>query len=64
MPKTKTNRGAAKRFRKTGSGKVKRGTAFRRHLLTHKTTKKKRKARSSSYVHDTNSKAVQRLLPY
>lgn len=64
MPKMKTNRAAAKRFSKTGSGKVKRGSAFRRHILTPKSTKRKRHLRAPAYVSDANMKeVVKRLLP-
>ena len=47
MPKLKTHRGAAKRFKKTGTGKILRGAAFKRHILTSKTTKAKRKMRGT-----------------
>ena len=63
MPKVKTNRGAAKRLKKTAGGKVKRGTAFRRHILTKKTTKQKRRLRQGAYVDSANSRDVKRLLP-
>jgi large subunit ribosomal protein L35 len=64
MPKMKTHRGAAKRFRKTGSGKLKRGKAFRSHILTKKSSKTKRKLRKTGYVHTTQEKAMKKLLPY
>lgn len=64
MPKIKTNRGAAKRFKITGSGKVVRSKAFASHILTKKTTKRKRKLRKSALVDSTNSKNVKRLVPY
>ncbi len=64
MPKMKTNRGAAKRFKATGSGKIARNKAFSSHILTKKTTKRKRKLRKSSLVDSTNMKHVTRLLPY
>ena len=65
MPKMKTNRAAAKRFRKTGSGnKVKRGSAFRRHILTSKSTKTKRQLRKPTYIADCDIKAIKNLLPY
>ena len=64
MPKLKTNRGAAKRFKATGSGKVVRNKAFSNHILTKKTTKRKRHLRKSSLVDSTNKKQVSRLLPY
>ena len=50
MPKLKTHRGAAKRFKKTGSGKIVRASAFKRHILTSKTTKSKRHARGTKEV--------------
>ncbi len=62
MPKLKTNRGAAKRFKVTASGKIKRNKANRNHLLTKKTTKRKRNLRKSGLVDTTNTKAVKRLL--
>jgi large subunit ribosomal protein L35 len=64
MPKLKTNRGAAKRFSITGSGKLKRSKAFRRHILTNKTRKQKRNLRSSVIVDSTNERAIKRLLPH
>lgn len=63
MPKVKTNRAAAKRFKKTGSGKVKRASSFRRHILTSKTTKRKRQLRKTKYIADVDMKAIQTLLP-
>ena len=64
MPKMKTNRGAAKRFKITGSGKIVRNKAFSSHILTKKSTKRKRKLRKVDLVHETNTKAVNRMLPY
>ncbi|MFO7718029.1 MAG: 50S ribosomal protein L35 [Thermodesulfobacteriota bacterium] len=64
MPKMKTNKGAAKRFRTTGSGKIRRNRAFRRHILTKKTPKRKRQLRTGPVVDSANTKAVKRLLPY
>jgi large subunit ribosomal protein L35 len=64
MPKIKTNRGAAKRFGKTGSGKIRRNKAFSSHILTKKTTKRKRGLRRSALVHPTNAKNIQQLIPY
>ncbi len=64
MPKMKTNKGAAKRFRKTGTGKIKRNSAFTSHILTSKTTKRKRNLRQSSVLSAGDAKRVQRLLPY
>ena len=64
MPKMKTNRGAAKRFRISGSGKtVKRNCAFRRHILTKKSTARKRDLRGPSAVHSNDLKEIRRLLP-
>ena len=64
MPKIKTNRGAAKRFKTTGSGKIVRNKAFASHILTKKTTKRKRGLRKSTLVDATNQKQVARLIPY
>lgn len=64
MPKIKTNRGAAKRFRKTASGKIKRNSAFTSHILTSKTRKRKRQLRSSSVVAAVDQKNIARLIPY
>lgn len=63
MPKMKTNRGAAKRFKATAGG-FKRGQAFKRHILTKKTTKRKRHLRDDAMVHDADNRMVSRLLPY
>ena len=62
MPKMKTNRGARKRFRFTGTGKIRRNHAFTSHILTKKTTKRKRKLRKSSLVHSANFRRVRRML--
>lgn len=64
MPKMKTNSGAQKRFRKTGGSKVKRGSAFRRHILTSKSPKQKRQLRKGRYVSQADMKELNRLLPY
>jgi large subunit ribosomal protein L35 len=64
MPKIKTNRGAAKRFRTTGTGKIIRNKAFSSHILTSKTRKRKRKLRKSALVHFTNFKRTAKLIPY
>ena len=64
MPKQKTSRGAAKRFKLTGSGKLKRRKAYLRHILTSKTRKQKRNLRKAIVVDSTNAMAIQRLLPY
>ena len=64
MPKMKTNRGAAKRFSMTGSGKIKRGKAFASHILTKKSTKRKRGLRQSDLVDSANFKSIKKILPY
>ncbi|MEG1254745.1 50S ribosomal protein L35 [Clostridium sp.] len=64
MPKMKTHRGAAKRFRKTGTGKLKRSKAFKRHILTKKSAKTKRNLRKAGYVSTTQEKIMKKLLPY
>ena len=64
MPKMKTKRGAAKRFKKTGSGKIKRSKAFTSHILTKKSTKRKRNLRKSGLVDASNAKTIRKLLPY
>jgi large subunit ribosomal protein L35 len=64
MPKMKTKRGAAKRFKVTGSGKVKRARAYRRHILTTKSRKRKRQLRHSGLVAPANERAVKALIPY
>ena len=62
MPKMKTVKGAAKRFKLKKSGKVKRGASFRSHILTKKAQKRKRQLRSPKYVDKTNIKQVKELL--
>lgn len=62
MPKIKTNRGAAKRFKKTGTGKLKRNKAYHTHILTKKTTKRKRKLRKATLVSDADRRTIGRLL--
>lgn len=64
MPKIKTHRGAAKRFSLTGTGKVKRSKAFASHILTKKTSKKKRNLRKSAVMDKTNVAGIKRLIPY
>ncbi len=64
MPKVKTNRGAAKRFKTTGSGKIVRNRAYSSHILTKKSTKRKRNLRKSALVDATNRRQVRRLIPY
>lgn len=62
MPKMKSNRGAAKTFRKTGSGKVKRNKAFKSHILTTKSTKRKRSLRKSTLVSKADEKRLKIML--
>ena len=64
MPKMKSKSGAAKRFKVRGSGSIKRGQAFKRHILTKKTTKSKRQLRGSTEVHASDVKSVRAMLPY
>ena len=64
MPKLKSNRGAAKRLKITGTGKVKHYKAYGSHLLTHKTRKRKRNLRGGEVMSPGDSKNMKRLLPY
>ena len=64
MPKMKTKSGAAKRCRVRASGSIKRGQAFKRHILTKKTTKNKRHLRGAVAVHDSDVKSVRSMMPY
>lgn len=64
MPKIKTNRSAAKRFRVTASGKIKRNKAYKRHILSNKGKKQKRHLRKSTTVAAVESKNIRRLIPY
>ena len=64
MPKMKTNRAAAKRFKRTGTGKLKRAHAFARHHLGLKSRKRKRKLHASAIVKSTEKRQMQKLLPY
>jgi len=64
MPKLKTHRGAAKRFKKTGTGKFTRAAAFKRHILTSKSTKVKRKLRADHAVADGDTPKLRLMLPY
>jgi large subunit ribosomal protein L35 len=64
MPKMKTNRGAAKRFRSTAKGKFKRAQSHFRHILTKKSSKRKRHGRDASHICDADMAAVRKLLPY
>ena len=64
MPKIKTRKAAAKRFGLTKNGKVKRGQAFRSHILTKKSTKRKRALRKISYACPANAAVIKKLIPY
>jgi large subunit ribosomal protein L35 len=64
MPKLKTHQGAAKRFKKTGTGKVKRNKAFLRHILTSKDKKRKRQLGGATLVSDADAPKVKRMIPY
>ncbi len=64
MSKLKTNRGAAKRFRRTGKGGFKRAQSHRNHILTKKSTKRKRHLRSTEQVADCDVKSIKQMLPY
>ena len=64
MPKMKTNRSAEKRFSKTGSGKLKRNKAYKQHILTKKSTKRKRNLRQSAMTDATHVKNMKKILPY
>ena len=64
MPKMKTKSGAKKRFKVAAGGRIKRGAAFRRHILTKKSTKRKRQLRGVSSVHGSDAHSVRTMLPY
>ncbi len=64
MPKIKTKRAAAKRFKVTGTGKLKRSKANKSHILTKKSTKRKRGLRQAAVTDATNVKAMKKVLPY
>ncbi len=64
MPKIKTNRAAAKRFRFTKSGRIKRAKAFKNHILTKKTKKRKRKLRQGTLIKEPDMREIAALLPY
>ena len=64
MPKMKTHRGAAKRFKVTGSGKIKKAKAFKSHILEKKSAKRKRNLRKSGIVAAVDAKRFRELLPY
>ena len=64
MPKMKTHRGAAKRFGVTGGGRIRRNKAYASHILTKKSTKRKRHLRGTTAVHESDTRAVKQMLPY
>ena len=64
MPKMKTKKSAAKRFKIRSGGSIKRSQAFLRHILTKKSTKRKRHLRGTTNVHDSNKRQVRAMLPY
>ena len=64
MPKMKTSRAAAKRFKVTGSGKLVRNKAYKSHILTKKSQKRKRNLRKATVLDQTNVKSMKKILPY
>lgn len=64
MPKLKTKKAAAKRFKKTGTGELKRMKAYKSHILTKKTTKRKRNLRKATMTDASNVKTMKKILPY
>jgi large subunit ribosomal protein L35 len=64
MPKLKTHRGAAKRFKSAASGKFKRSKAYKSHILTKKTTKRKRKLDTPTLISEADQRKVEHMLPY
>jgi large subunit ribosomal protein L35 len=64
MPKIKTNKGAAKRFGRTGTGKIRRNSAFTSHILTTKTTKRKRNLRRSRILSPGDTRRIKTIMPY
>ena len=64
MPKMKTTKAAAKRFKTTGTGKLKRNKAYKSHILTKKSQKRKRNLRKSTVTDPTNAKNMKKILPY
>ncbi len=64
MPKMKTKRAAAKRFKVTGTGKLKRNKAYKSHILTKKSPKTKRNLRKATLVDESNVKNMKKILPY
>ncbi len=63
MPKLKTHKGAAKRFKKTASGKIKRSKAYKSHILTKKTSKRKRQLDRETYVSPSDKRKISKMLP-
>ncbi len=64
MPKLKTKKGAAKRFKITANGKIKRSKAYKSHILTKKSSKRKRNLRKAGFVSPSEKKNVEKMLPY
>jgi large subunit ribosomal protein L35 len=64
VPKLKTNRGAAKRFKKTGTGKIRAKRAFARHILTKKSANRKRGLRTPKFIEQGDAKGIKALIPY
>ncbi|MCI8427316.1 MAG: 50S ribosomal protein L35 [Lachnospira sp.] len=64
MPKVKTKKSAAKRFKVTGTGKLKRMKAYKSHILTKKSAKRKRNLRQATITDSTNVKAMKKIMPY
>ncbi len=64
MPKMKSHRGAAKRFKATGKGRLKHKQPYHSHILTSKNAKRKRQLRQAAYLSEAETKAIKRLLPY
>ena len=64
MPKVKTKRAAAKRFKQTGTGKLVRHKAYKSHILTKKSTKRKRNLRKAAVTDQTNAKVMKKIMPY
>ena len=64
MPKMKTHRGAAKRFKKTSKGKIKRAKAYKSHILTKKSAKRKRNLRKAAIVSKGDEKRIKKVIPY
>ena len=64
MPKVKTKRAAAKSFKQTGTGKLVRHKAYKSHILTKKSTKRKRNLRKAAVVDETNAKVMKKIMPY